>query len=267
MKKNLLITSLLISALISAASQAKIHTETVEYKEGKHVLEGYLAYDDANPKPKPGIVVVHDWMGLSDNTKMRAQLLAELGYVALAADIYGKGIRPKSNEEAGQLASNYKDHRNVLRARVRAAYDVLAKDPHVNNKKMAAIGYCFGGTTALELARSGAPLEGTISFHGGLSTPNPKDAKNIKGRVLVLHGGSDPFVGPAEVNSFVEEMNAANINWTMVSYGPAVHAFTIKEAGNDKKKGAAYDAEADRASWEEMKRFFNEIFGESKRNI
>ncbi len=251
----------LICALAGFArpAHALVKTKTIEYKQGETALEGYLAYPDKKGK-LPAIVVVHDWMGVTESTKSRARMLAGLGYVALAADIYGKGVRPTNADEASKLASQYKNDRNLLRERVKAAYDELAKQPNVNPTKMAAMGYCFGGTTALELARSGADLVGTLTFHGGLSTPTPADAKNIKGRVLALHGANDPFVNEKEVSDFQKEMRDANIDWQMVAYGGAVHSFTIKEAGDDPTKGAAYNEKADKRSWEEMKRFFTEVF-------
>ena len=251
---------LFFAVILSVVSvQAKLVTKTVEYKEGATVLEGYLAYDDSKGL-KPGIVVVHDWMGLSEDTKKRTDMLAGLGYVALAADIYGKGVRAKDAAEAGKLATQYKSDVKLLRARVTAAYDYLKVQASVDKTKMAAIGYCFGGTTALELARSGAALKGVISFHGGLATPNPADAKNIKGRVLALHGADDPYVGPAEVAGFEKEMRDAKLDWQLVAYGNAVHAFTVKAAGNDNSKGAAYNEKADKRSWIAMNDFLKEIF-------
>ncbi len=245
--------------LAGLSAQAKMVTKTVEYKSESTVLEGYLAYDDG-AGVKPGIVVVHDWMGLSADTKKRAEMLAGLGYVAFAADIYGKGVRPKDATEAGQLATKYKSDVKLLRARVTAAFDYLKSQTVVNPAKLAAIGYCFGGTTALELARSGAALKGVVSFHGGLATPNPADAKNIKGRVLALHGADDPYVSAAEVTGFEKEMREAKLDWQLVAYGNAVHAFTVKAAGNDNSKGAAYNEKADRRSWIAMQEFFKEIF-------
>jgi dienelactone hydrolase len=242
------------------AAHAKLHTETVEYKDGDAVLEGYLAYDDGGTARKPGIVVVHDWMGVSADTKKRADMLAGLGYVAFAADIYGKGVRPSDGKSAGAEAGKWKGNRAALRKRVRAALDKLVAQKNVDGSKLAAIGYCFGGTTALELARSGAPLAATVSFHGGLDTPLPADARNIKGKVLALHGGDDPFVPPDQVNAFEKEMRDAGVDWQLVAYGGAVHAFTVKAAGNDNSKGAAYNERADKRSWDEMKRLFAETF-------
>jgi dienelactone hydrolase len=204
------------------------------------------------------MVLVHDWVGLGDYARRRAQEVAALGYVVLAADIYGKGVRAKDPQEAGQLAGKYKGDLPLLRSRARAAFDTLAKDARVDPSKIFAMGYCFGGTTALELARSGAPLAGTISFHGGLSTKEPSATKGVRGPLLILHGAADPYVPPAEVAAFQKEMDGAGVDWQMNSYAGAVHSFTNPAAGNDPSKGAAYDAKADRRSWEAMKVFLAE---------
>jgi dienelactone hydrolase len=246
--------------MVPTMAFGKIKTETIDYKDGDKVLEGMIAYDDKVTTPKPAVIVVHEWMGLDDYAKKRAEQVAALGYVAFAANIYGKGVHLTDKAEAGKTAGAYKNDRALMRSRIKAAYDALAKDKHVDPTKIAVMGYCFGGTVALELARSGAPLKGTVSFHGGLSNPKPQDAKNIKGRVLVLHGGSDGSVKPEEMNQFVSEMNDANVNWDMVTYGPAVHGFTNPKNGSDKTKGLAYNKYADERSWDEMKRFFSEIF-------
>lgn len=245
----------------TVVAEPTVGHETFEYTSADTKLEGYLAFPEGAASAKhPGVVVFHDWMGLGPNPKMRADMLAKLGYVALAADLYGVGVRPTTPEEAGKLAGKYKEDRATLRARARAALDRLVATGKVDPSEIAAIGYCFGGTAALELARSGAPLAGTVTFHGGLSTPHPEDAKNIKGRVLVLHGADDPFVKADEVAAFETEMRTAKLDWTFVAYGGAVHAFTVKSAGDDPSKGAAYDAKADARSWEAMREFFKEIF-------
>jgi dienelactone hydrolase len=246
--------------LVPSLAFAKIKTQLVEYKQGDTVLEGYLAYDDAAKGKRPGILVVHAWMGLDDNAKHRAEMLAQAGYVAFAADIYGKGVRPTSRDEAGKLAGKYKTDRALLRARVNAGLDQLLKDPHVDAKKTAAIGYCFGGTTVLELARSGAQVSGVVTFHGGLDSPVPADGKNIKGKVLVLHGAADPFEKPADFAAFQKELADNKVDWQLVQYGGAVHCFTDKGAGTDAASGCAYNAEADTRSWAAMKSFFDELF-------
>lgn len=255
MKRILFLWGLMISLL----TQAAVKTEVVTYKEGDTTLEGFVAYDDSVHGPRPGIVVVHQWMGLGDYEKKRAQMLAELGYVAFCADIYGKGVRAANPGEAGKLAGQYKGDRALLRKRVQAALTELKKRPEVNGQKVGAIGYCFGGTTVLELARSGADVAGVVSFHGGLSSATPADAKNIKARVIALHGADDPFVPAEEVAGFEKEMRDAAIDWQLVSYGGAVHSFTDWGA-TGAMKGAQYNAKADARSWEHMKGFFAELF-------
>ena len=254
--------SLLCCAIVLFAqpAQAAIHTEIIKYKDGGVPLEGFLAYDDTSEIKRPGIIVVHDWMGFGPYANDRAKQLAELGYVALAIDIYGEGVRPKNKDEASQQASIYKNDRQLLRQRARRGYELLRSQKLVDDTKLAAIGYCFGGTTVLEMARSGMDLQGVVSFHGGLSTPNPDDSTPIQAHILVLHGGDDPYVPPAEVVDFQKEMNRRGADWQMKIYSGAVHAFTQKSAGNDNSKGAAYNEKADKRSWEEMKIFFKEIF-------
>lgn len=254
--------SMCVIGIFAADSSAKLRSGAVEYKDGDAVMEGYLVYDDSTQGKRPGVLVVHEWMGLNDYAKRRADQLAELGYIAFAADIYGKGMRPKDTTEAGQFAGKYRSDRKLLRSRVSAAFDVLKKQELTDLKKTAAIGYCFGGTTVLELARSGGDLSGVVSFHGALSTPTPEDAKNIKAKVLALHGADDPYVKAEEVAAFQEEMTNARVDWYFVSYGNAVHSFTNPDAGTDPKKGAAYNEKADKRSWKAMKSFFKEIFGE-----
>jgi dienelactone hydrolase len=256
--KKILKSVALLAAVLSAS--AAIKRETVEYKEGDTTLEGVLIYDDSILNKRPGILIAHQWKGLTDYEKKRGEMLAKLGYVAFAADIYGKGVRPKDVQEAGQFAGKYKNDRELLRRRVNAALEQLKKSRFVDGQKTAAIGYCFGGTTVLELARSGADVDGVVSFHGGLGTPTPNDAKNIKGKVLALHGADDPFVPPAEEQAFEEEMRKAKVDWQLVAYGNAVHSFTDSNAGNDNSKGSAYNEKADKRSWEDMKDFFNELF-------
>jgi dienelactone hydrolase len=254
--------SIFFALLVSLTSgvHAAIQTRTVDYKEGSTVLEGTVVYDDAIAGKRPGVVVVHDWMGPSDFSRGRAVALAKLGYIALAADIYGKSVRPKDMKEAAGAVEKYKNDRPLMRARARAALDMLLVQPQTDPKRVAAMGYCFGGMTSLELARSGAPLLGVVSFHGGLNTPSPQDAAQIKCKVLALHGAADPLVPPQEVAAFEKEMDAGHVDWTLVKYSGAVHAFAVPGAGNDPSKGYAYNAVADRRSWQAMQDFFAEIF-------
>ncbi len=257
--RNFLVTLLTLSCVLAA--RAELHTKLVEYRDGDTTLEGYSAYDDSIIKGKrPAVLVVHQWMGLTDYEKSRADMLAKLGYNVFAADIYGKGVRPKDTKEAGTLAGKYKGDRELMRRRVNAGLQVLEQDPLTDTKKVAAIGYCFGGTTVIELARSGADIAGVVCFHGGLDSPKPEDGKNIKCKVLVLHGADDPYTSAKDMTAFQDEMRKAKVDWQLVLYGGAVHSFTEKDAGNDNSKGAAYNEEADRRSWEDMKQFFTEIF-------
>lgn len=254
------VLTLVCCALTLSTAHAKMITKTVEYDQGGTKLEGYLAYDDKFKGPRPGVLVAHQWMGLTDYEQRRTRELAELGYVAFALDIYGKGVRPNNPKDAGATAGKYRKDIPLYRARAQAGLAELRKQPNVDQRKVAAIGYCFGGGTVLELARGGAELNGMVSFHGSLDTPDPNDAKNIKGKVLVLHGASDPNVTRESVLKFWDEMTNAKVDFYFTAYGHAVHAFTQPGAGNDPSTGAAYDEKADKRSWQAMKDFFGEIF-------
>ena len=235
-------------------------TRTVEYQQGGTVLEGVLADSQGGRGPLPGILVVPEWNGIGPNSIKRAEMLAELGYVAFVADVYGKGIRPDNFQDAAKESSKYKDDRPLLRARMMAALDTLRGLPGVDGGKLAAIGYCFGGTAALELARAGAKMAGLVSFHGGLDSPSPADGRNITCKVLALHGADDPIVPPPAVQAFEQEMRDAKVDWQLVAYGGAVHSFTNWNAGANNATGIAYNEKADKRSWVAMRAFFDEIF-------
>lgn len=240
--------------------EAKIRTQTVDYESDGVKLQGYLAYDDAQKGKRPAVLIVHEWWGLNDYPKKRAEQIAKLGYVAFAADIYGKGVVAKTPDEAGKLASQFRNDRTLARKRVTAALEVLKKYDFVDAGKIAAIGYCFGGMVALELARSGADIKGVVGFHTSLDTPRPDDAKNIKGKILICTGANDKSVPPDMRLQFQKEMDNAGIDWQMNIYSGAVHAFTNPNSGNNPSTNLAYNANADRRSWEAMKLFFQEIF-------
>ncbi len=224
--------------------------ETMTYTDNGVTLEGYFAKAEGVPENAPLVLVVHQWRGLGGNEKMRADMLAKAGYNAFAIDMYGKGIRPATDQEAGAEATKYKNDSVLARKRLMAALDYAKTLPGVNPAHVAIIGYCFGGTMALELARSGADIDAAISFHGGLSTKAPATEEGvIKAAIQVHHGADDPFVPPAEVQAFTQEMNKAGADWMLSMYSGAVHAFTQKEAGNDPSKGAAYNEKADSRSW------------------
>lgn len=260
---NLKLKHLLLSAAViimtSLYSEAKIVVEKKEYKSGNQSFEGLVAYDTEIKKPVPGIVVFHNWKGVSAETESKITELAKLGYVAFAADVYGKGIRPQDAKSAGAEAGKYKNNRQLLRERTQLGLTILKGFKNVDAKKTFATGYCFGGTAALELARSGADVLGVVSFHGGLANPTPADAKNIKGQVQIYHGAIDPGVPAEEVAAFQKEMDEAKVTYQITSYSGAVHSFTDKAAGNDISKGQAYNELADQRSWKGMKEFLSEL--------
>jgi dienelactone hydrolase len=236
-------------------------TKAIDYRQGGQALQGWLAYDDSVRGSQPGILVFPEWWGLTDYPKHRAEQLAKLGFVAFAADLYGKGIVTDDPNQAGQLSNKVKGDLDLMRARAGAALDQLKNDPRVDPKRIAAIGYCFGGTVALELARSGADLAGVVSFHGGLDTSRPEDAKNIKGKILVCTGGDDAFVPPQQIAAFEDEMRKGNVDWQVNIYSGAHHAFTNPDADKHHIPNIGYNAQADHRSWAAMQGFFDEIFG------
>ena len=231
------------------------------YQDGPVRLAGYLARPKAVPGKVPGVLVIHQWLGLTEHERMEARRLADLGYVALAADIYGEGVRPKDLQEAKTQAGIYKGDRALYRRRIRAGLDTLRAQPGVDPERLAVIGFCFGGTGALEAARDGMPVAGVVSFHGGLDAVPDPAPRPIKAKILVCHGADDPNVPAKDVAAFHDEMRRAKADYTFIAYGGAVHAFTQKEAGNDPSKGVAYQEAAARRSWEHMKVFFAELFG------
>lgn len=248
-----------VVVITAQPARAEVRTQSITYSSDSVTLEGYLAFDDRITGKRPGVLVIHEWKGISAYEKMRVEQLASMGYVAFAADIYGKGIRPATNEEAGKTAAIYRNDRKLLRSRALAGLNILKEFTYTDPSRIAAIGYCFGGTTVLELARVNAGLAGVVSFHGGLDTPNPAEAP-IKPKVLVLTGADDPHVPPSQRLAFEEEMKAARTDWQMVLYGGAVHSFTNPASGNNPAGGAAYSEKADKRSFAAMKLFFSELF-------
>ncbi len=253
-----LLPLLLALTMVPAVGRATVKTELVEYRQGDTVLQGWLAYDDAVKEKRPGVLLIHDWMGVTDHQKSQVEKLAALGYVALAADVYGKGVRPANATEAAAESGRLYKNPVLLRARARAGLDFLAGRPQVDATRLAATGYCFGGSGALELARSGAPLRAVVTFHGTLDALMPGTPDDLKASVLTLHGADDPFVKQENVKAFMDEMRAAKADWELIQYSGAVHSFTDPRAGTDNSKGAAYNATADRRSWEAMKDFLAE---------
>jgi len=248
----------------TVAAGRQLSVGPVTYKEGGQELNGYLAYDAALLDKRPGILIVHEWWGLNDYPKSRAQQLAGLGYVAFAADIYGSGAVATNQEAAAKLAAPFRADRELMRRRVTAALAVLKADPRVDPKRVAAIGYCFGATCVLELARDGADLAGVVSFHGGLDTPHPDSTPKPKAAILVCHGANDAYVTPESVESFWREMKQCGADWQLNVYAEAVHSFTNPNSGSDPSKGMAYNAAADKRSWADMLQFFGRVLAEAK---
>ncbi len=242
--------------VMTATVQADIRTDTLSYDIGGTEHRGYIAYDDSLAGPRPGVLVIHEWWGLNDYARKRARDLAAMGYVAFAADMYGGGRTTEDPAEAGEWSRAAGPE---LRGLAAAGLEQLAGHDRVDADRLAAIGFCFGGTSVLELAYSGADLDGVVSFHGNLPTPAPGDT--INAAILILHGAADPLVPAADANAWQQAMRKrAGVDWHFVAYGGAKHAFTNPAADNLGMDAVGYDAAAANRSWAHMQRFFDELF-------
>ena len=245
------------------APKSKITGEEVTYSADSVNMKGYLAYDVSKQGKRPGVLVVHEWWGHTPYARHRADMLAELGYVALAVDMYGDGKTADHPKDAGKFAGEVMKRGPGAAARFIKAMEILKANPNVDVNNIAAIGYCFGGSTVLNMARQGLDLKGVVSFHGGLSTGTPAKKGEVKAKVLVCNGGADKFVPQTDIDVFKKEMENAGVTYTFKSYDGAIHGFTNPGADSLGKKfemAIAYDAAADSASWSDMKAFFGEIF-------
>jgi dienelactone hydrolase len=261
MKLTLIAIGLVLAC--SIAAQAAVQGEEVTYGDREMPLKGYLALDDGVADMRPGVLVVHEWWGLNDYARKRARMLAELGYIALAVDMYGGGQTAGHPDDAGKFSGELRRNMPLAEERFLAALNFLRQQPKVEVEKIAAIGYCFGGGVVLEMARAGLDLDGVASFHGSLETANPATPGKVKAKVLVLNGANDPFVTPEQIAAFKQEMEAAGVDYRFVNYPGARHSFTNPEADAFGKKfnlPLAYDQEADRKSWQAMQDFFAGIF-------
>jgi dienelactone hydrolase len=246
-----------------AVAEPKIQGKTVEYSAQGVVMKGYLAYDEAIKGKRPGVLVVHEWWGLNDYARKRAQMLAELGYTALAVDMYGDGKQAMHPDDAGKFSSELMKNFDVAKARFLAAMDFLKQQPTLDFTCIAAIGYCFGGGVVLNMARQGVDLQGVASFHGNLAAVKPAQPGGIKAKILVLHGADDKFVPSEQIEAFKEEMKSAAADFKFISYPGAVHSFTNPDADAYGKKfnlPLGYNADADRKSWDQLKKFLNGVF-------
>ncbi|HEX9981001.1 MAG TPA: dienelactone hydrolase family protein [Flavobacterium sp.] len=253
MKNHYLLTLVLFSLSLHA------QLAQVPYKDGSQKLGGLYAKPDKAAKGNAGVLILPAWRGIDDHSKETATRLAKLGYHAFIADIYGEGNYPQDNKQAGEKAGFYKKNYKDYQRRISLALQELIR-AGANAEKVAIIGYCFGGTGALEAARAGMPVQGVVSIHGGLGTEAGRKTETIKTKILVCHGADDFFVPQEEITSFQKEMRDSKADWQMIYYADAVHAFTEPAAGNDKTKGTAYNEKAAKRSWEHMLVFFDEIF-------
>jgi dienelactone hydrolase len=260
---KLFVFVLLLGMVGVATAEPKVVGKTVEYSTQGVVMKGYLAYDENIEGRRPGMLVVDEWWGLSDYGRKRARMLAELGYTALAVDMYGEGKLAEHPSDAGKLATELMKNFDVAKARFTAAMDFLKLQDTVDSSRIAAIGYCFGGGVVLNMARQGVDLKGVASFHGGLTAVKPSQPGSVKAKILVLNGADDKFTPSEQIEGFKQEMKSAGADFQFISYLGAVHSFTNPEATELGKKfnmPIAYNADADRKSWDELKEFLSMIF-------
>jgi dienelactone hydrolase len=247
----------LIVTLLPLVMNAQL--KEVAYNDGEQKLSGFSIKSKVEKKKKPGVLILPAWMGIDNHAKESATQLAELGYYAFVADIYGVGNKPTNFKEAGEKAGYYKKNILDYQRRIQLALNELVKEG-ANPNEIFVIGYCFGGTGAIEAARSNMKVKGIVSFHGGLGKDQTRPNTAIEPKVLVLHGADDPYVSKEEIEAFQSEMRVAKSDWQMIYYANAVHAFTDKNVGNDNSKGAAYNELADKRSWKAMLDFFTDVF-------
>lgn len=256
--KNVLATLLTVGLMGSASAAVK--TKVIEYEYDGTKLKGFLAYDDAAKEKRPGVLVVHEWWGLNDYAKKRAEMLAELGYVAFCVDMYGDGKTTEHPTEAGKFATAVRMNLKTWQGRASAGLKVLTSQEQVDAKNIAAIGYCFGGSTALQLAYTGADLKAVATFHAALPTPNDEQAKAIKAKVLVCHGADDSFIPENAITDFKNALKKADVKLTFESFPNTVHSFTVPGIDSKNVKGLAYNESADKKSWQMMQELFKEVF-------
>jgi dienelactone hydrolase len=247
--------------VMSSAATAKIVTQAVPYRHGDVELEGYLAYDDALPGKQPGVLVIHEWWGLNDYARQRARMLAEMGYVAFALDMYGKGKVTTDPKQAGEWATHMRGDQAKWNSRATAGLDVLRAQERCDASRVAAIGYCFGGSTVLSMALKGADLKAVASFHGAIPPATLDDARRMKARALIANGAIDSFIPIDGIHKFCALLDEARVDYQFVNYAGAKHSFTNPGADKFGLPGASYNAAADRRSWAHMKLLFDEALG------
>jgi dienelactone hydrolase len=261
---NMLARTLAIGFLIMGLNnvQAEIKTETVSYDYEGVKFQGAMVYDDSIKGKRPGVMVVHEWWGLNEYAKERSAMLAKMGYIAFACDLYGEGKLAKHPTEAGQMAGEVRKNAAVWNGRALKSLKVLQENPMVDASKLAVIGYCFGGQTAMNIALSGADVVAVASFHGAMpSNPTVEKAKKVKGKILICHGADDTFIPEAAIKQFRDALDSAKTSYEFIAYPGAVHSFTVPNAGDANVKGLAYNEKADKSSWESLTKLLKESFG------
>jgi dienelactone hydrolase len=256
MVRTLIALGCTLSLVISA--DAEVQGQQVTYKDGGLECHGYLAWDDAVKGTRPGVLVVHEWWGIDDYARKRADQLARLGYVAFAADMYGGGKRAAHPKEAGEMAEQVRANVEGWRKRATAALETLKAQPQCDPKKLAAIGYCFGGATVLQLAYGGADLQAVVSFHGALPAATDTEAQKIKAHILVCHGADDTFIPAAAIKAFRDVLDKNKVRYEFISYPGVVHSFTVPSANESGLAGLKYDKAADEDSWKRMRKLFEQ---------
>lgn len=259
----------MLSALVALTTQAAraddqrsktVQSKTITYQVGDQTYKGYLAWDEAVEGKRPGVLVVHEWWGLNDYARSRADQLAELGYVAFACDMYGDGKTTTHPQEAGAMAGKVRENLDAWRERAVVGLDVLASQEQCDKERLAVIGYCFGGSTALQLAYTGADVDAVVTFHAALPVPSLGEAKQIEGRIQIHNGADDALIKQETIDQLSEVLNEAGVKWKLISYPGAKHSFTNKDAGKAGVPALEYNAEADRKSWAAMKELFQQVF-------
>lgn len=250
----------IIVLLISVPIHAEVVGETVTYEHNGQVLEGFLAYNNSIPGKRPGVLLVHEWWGLTDYVRGRARQLAELGYVAFALDMYGRGKVTTHPSQASEWMTSISQNVSLWQERATAGHQILIRHSRVDPARIAAIGYCFGGATVQQLAYSGADLRGVVSFHGQPIAPSQEQIQQVRAKILLCHGAADPFVKTDSLNQYTAAMNPSGLDWQMISYGGAKHSFTNPDADKTGIPALAYNHSADQRSWLHMRMFFDKIF-------
>lgn len=252
----------LMGIVLGTTVHARVLKKALSYQHQGVQLEGYLAYDDSIEGKRPAVLVVHEWWGLNDYARRRVEQLARMGYVAFGLDMYGKGKVTEHPKQAAEWMKQVNTSVHLWQQRALAGLEVLRKDPRTDTRRIAAIGYCFGGATVQQLAYTGAHIKGIVSFHGSLLLPTDDQAKGVKAKILICHGAADPFVQREAVQSYISGMEKLGLDWQMILYGGAKHSFTNPSADQVGMDALGYSKSADQRSWTHMKEFFGEIFGQ-----